>query len=78
MITASAGGFLNKVQLLDVPGNGGLGAAYAARLQTSQELLLCLDVFLGNNLKQLLLPFIFHGVHLPSAFFCPGSRKSFS
>ena len=45
-IHSLAHGLLDEVQLLDVPGDGGLGAVDPVRLQPGQQLLLGLDILL--------------------------------
>ncbi len=57
------------MELLDVPGNGGLGAAEPPGLEPGQQLLLSLDVLLGNDLQDHGLPVKFHVSIPPGSIF---------
>ena len=59
-IAALSGGFLYQMQLLDIPGNGCLGAVEALIRQRLQQLLLGLYIGIGNNLNDLRLSLCFH------------------
>ena len=58
-IAALSGGFLYQMQLLDIPGNGGLCGMDAQLIEPLQQLLLGLNGFLTDDLQQLLLTDIF-------------------
>ena len=47
---------LDQMQLLDVPGNGGLGGLHAAGAQLGEQLVLGLHVGLPDDAQDLLLP----------------------
>ena len=59
-VASLAGGLLHQMELLDVPGNGGLGGLDAQVVQPLQKLLLGLDGLFADDLQQLFLPDIFH------------------
>ena len=63
-----------KIQLLDVTRDGRLLALDAAFGQVSNQLLLCLNVVLGDQLKYFLLPLALHD--LLSHFPRPDARRS--
>ena len=54
------------MELLDVPGDGGLGGVDAPLPQVFQKLLLGLDLGGGDDVQDLLLSFAFHCPVLPS------------
>ena len=54
------GWLLNQVQLLDVPGNRGLGTLDPLGLEPLQQLLLGFDNLLADDLEELVLAVVFH------------------
>ena len=54
--------FLNNVQFLNIPGNGGLGAGYTGLLQRFQQLLLGFNIPGGDDLHDLCLSLRFHHI----------------
>ena len=63
-VGAEAGKLLNDAQLLDVPGNGGLGGVVAGLLEGLEKLLLGFDVLGGDDLHDLCLSLGLHIWHL--------------
>ena len=59
-IGSKARQLLDNAQLLDIPGNGRLGAAEALIRQRLQQLLLGLYIGIGNDLNDLCLSLCFH------------------
>ena len=59
-VGAVARRLLHQMKLLDVPGDGGLGTGHAPLPQLLQELLLGLDVFLCDDVKDHGLAIVFH------------------
>ena len=53
------------LQLLDIAGNGGLGAVEAALAELIEQLLLRLDAPVLHKLDDFFLTIVFHGSHLP-------------
>ena len=59
-VATLTGGLLHQMELLDVPGNGGLRGADTQIVQALQQLLLRLDSLLADDLQQLFLSHVFH------------------
>ncbi len=83
-IPAVIGGHLHQVQLLDIPGNGGLGDIVSGLFQLLHQLLLGLNIPVGNDLANFDMPLRLHdplSSHPPSSpplpcnFFRTTSKK---
>ena len=74
-----SGRLLYQMELLDIPGDGSLGAADSPLAQVFQELLLGLHIFFGDDVEDHSLTVILHPCSPPGSIFCANiSQKLFS